>query len=352
MPDETIAATYQRVVELAGVQPELRAVDAAGALGISEAELVEAKMISGAARMLRRTEERGFSPVLEGLQGLGEVMCLTRNDHAVHERYGKFDNVDLGKGMGLVANRTINLRVMMHRWAYGFVIEEEVKSGFRISLQFFDRHGRAVHKVYPTGATDRAGFDRMVAEWVDEQPRKIVVEPPGEPETDRPDGEVDIAALRGDWEGMSDVHHFNGLLKRNAVGRMQALRLVGDDLAREIPSGATTAALEESARRGLSIMIFVGNTGCIQIHTDPVQTIRPMGPWINVLDEKFHLHLRQDRVGHVWVVRKPTDVGHVTSLEAYTDDGELIMLMFGERDEGSHEKDSWRTLVNDLSAGR
>ena len=88
----------------------------------AEAELVEAKQCSGAAKRLRRDDTRGFAALLEGLVGLGEVMCLTRNEHAVHERYGEFDNVNIGKVMGLVLNRTIDLRVFMNRWAFGFVI--------------------------------------------------------------------------------------------------------------------------------------------------------------------------------------------------------------------------------------
>ena len=43
-------------------------------------------------------------------------------------------------------------------------------------------------------------------------------------------------------------------------------------------------------------MCFVGNRGCIQIHSGPIQDIKPMGPWINIFDETFHLHLRLDHV--------------------------------------------------------
>jgi 2-keto-4-pentenoate hydratase/2-oxohepta-3-ene-1,7-dioic acid hydratase in catechol pathway len=46
-------------------------------------------------------------------------------------------------------------------------------------------------------------------------------------------------------------------------------------------------------------------------------TFKPMGPWINILDETFHMHLRTDHIRELWAVRKPTSDGHVTSLEAY-----------------------------------
>ncbi|MBR9863864.1 MAG: hypothetical protein GYB24_10530 [Rhodobacteraceae bacterium] len=115
MLDQTVTETFQSFQNLTQEKGAMRAVDAARALGISEAELVEAKQVGGAAKRLRRDDTRGFAALLEGMVGLGEVMCLTRNAHAVHERYGEFDNVNIGKVMGLVLSRTIDLRIFMNR---------------------------------------------------------------------------------------------------------------------------------------------------------------------------------------------------------------------------------------------
>ena len=98
-------------------------------------------------------------------------------------------------------------------------------------------------------------------------------------------------------------------------------------------------------------MCFVGNRGCIQIHSGPVKEIRPMGPWLNVMDETFHLHLRLDHIREVWAVRKPASEGHVTSLEAYDAAGRLIIQFFGKRNEGAFERDDWRGLVETLPRG-
>jgi putative hemin transport protein len=79
-----------------------------------------------------------------------------------------------------------------------------------------------------------------------------------------------------------------------------------------------------------------------------VQNIKAMGPWINILDETFHLHLRTDHIAEVWTVRKPTKDGHVTSLEAYGADGKMIIQFFGKRHEGEGERDDWRFLAENL----
>jgi len=85
--------------------------------------------------------------------------------------------------------------------------------------------------------------------------------------------------------------------------------------------------------------------GCIQIHTGPVVRIEPRGPWINVLDDGFNLHLRTDLVASAWVVRKPTVDGDVTSVEIYDATGEMMVQFFGERKPGQTERDDWRQLI-------
>ena len=46
--------------------------------------------------------------------------------------------------------------------------------------------------------------------------------------------------------------------------------------------------------------------------------------------------------------RKPTSDGHVTSVEVYDGNRELIIQFFGKRQEGSDERAGWRTAVERL----
>jgi putative hemin transport protein len=97
-------------------------------------------------------------------------------------------------------------------------------------------------------------------------------------------------------------------------------------------------------------MVFVGNRGCIQIHTGPVKTLRAMGPWFNVLDPGFNLHLREDRIASAWVVRKPTADGVITSLELFDREDEMIATLFGKRKPGEAERGAWRGFAESLAA--
>ena len=91
---------------------------------------------------------------------------------------------------------------------------------------------------------------------------------------------------------MTDTHQFFGMLKKLKLSRHQAVRMIGNDYAWQLADESLAALFNHAASGGLPIMCFVGNRGCIQIHSGPVTNIKTMGPWINVLDETFHLHLR------------------------------------------------------------
>jgi putative hemin transport protein len=106
--------------------------------------------------------------------------------------------------------------------------------------------------------------------------------------------------------------------------------------------------MHASVKSGLPIMCFVANDGIVQIHSGPIFNVQSMGPWINIMDPTFHLHLRQDHIAETWAVRKPTTDGHVTSLEAYNAEGEMIIQFFGKRQEGSDERAAWREIMENL----
>lgn len=96
-------------------------------------------------------------------------------------------------------------------------------------------------------------------------------------------------------------------------------------------------------------MIFIGSRGCIQIHTGKVKKLLQTGPWFNVLDPEFNMHLREDAIADVWLVKKPTEDGFVTSLEAFDTAGMLIVQFFGKRKPRIPEREDWRQVIADYA---
>jgi putative hemin transport protein len=313
-------------------------------LGISEAELVAAHCGEGVSRI-----EPRVGAVLNGLTAVGEVMALTRNESAVHEKIGVYDKVSAGEHNAIVLNRDIDLRIFPKAWAHAFAVEKRGEGEVRHSLQFFDAAGEAVHKVHLRPASNLYAFQKLVADLrsANQEPAVDVVALHAQ-HIAVPSEAAGVEDLRSRWSKLTDVHEFFGMLKALKLERRQAVRMVGDDYAWKVDRDAVSALMHHAAAEATPIMCFVGNRGCIQIHSGPIRTIKPMGPWLNVLDETFHLHLRLDHIDEVWGVRKPTRDGFVTSIEAYDANGAIIIQFFGERHEGETERADWRLLAENL----
>ncbi|XAH25192.1 ChuX/HutX family heme-like substrate-binding protein [Xylophilus sp. GW821-FHT01B05] len=328
-----------------------RAKDAAESLGLPEGTAIAAHA-GQHDYPLRAVPLAGpWVELLQALEACGPLMALTRNESTVHEKTGVYRKVSSTGHVGLALGEEIDLRLFFQRWHAGFAVTEPGRDPAAPpaqSLQFFDPHGLAVHKIYLREASDRAAFDAVVARFAQPSAGYVFTAAPA-PVPPQPDSAIDAAGFAEAWAGMRDTHEFFGITRRFGVERQQGFRLVEGRFARRLDNSAIRRLLLLAAADDTPIMVFVGSGGCIQIHTGPVQRIVPMSApgaeWINVLDEGFNLHLREDRIASVWVVEKPTDDGHVTSVEAFDHDGELMAMFFGARKPGQAEREDWRHIV-------
>lgn len=329
--------------ELEKNEPGLRRKEIADKLEIPEAALIDNQC---GVKSIRLNNQ--FKEIIEQLPTLGHIMSLTRNKAAVHERHGIYSNIKINGPMGLVItpDRKIDLRIILTRWAYGFAVAEDTPRGERFSLQFFDKAGVAIQKIFLQKDSDIQAYSNLINNFKKaDQDTEIKFSAIDEEPYYAKDAEVDSDQLREDWKKMTDVHQFFGMLRRYKISREQAFRLTGAPYAEQISPDVLETVLNTAADTQLPIMCFVGNHGNIQIHTGEINNIKVMGPWLNVLDPEFNLHLLQPEITSAWLVRKPTDDGTVTSLEFYDSDGETVAQFFGVRQEGSPENPEWRSLA-------
>lgn len=342
---ETVRPTPEAIRQARADNPKMRERDLAQQLGISEAGLIAAHCGINVVHISPRIET-----FLTKIESLGEVLALTRNESAVHEKIGVYDKPVVGKHASMLLGAQIDMRLFPTSWAHGFAVEKEDGDTVRRSLQFFDAAGEAVHKIHLRPASNLQAYNALVAKLrLDDQPQMLELALLPKPEEKTLEiGELDASGLRDRWTQMKDVHEFFAILRSLKMTRHQAVQVIGQDYAWQLDANALAAMMHHCAQEHIPIMCFVGNRGCIQIHSGPVQSVKAMGPWINILDETFHLHLRTDHIAEVWAVRKPTKDGHVTSLEAYGSEGEMIIQFFGKRHEGAGERSDWRQLIEGL----
>lgn len=321
----------------------LRERDLAARLGIGEAQLLAARAGQGVTRIAASPDR-----VMPLLEGLGELMALTRNESCVIEKTGVFANYQSGAHAAMVVNGEIDLRLFPRHWVHGFAVEKPLADGgIRRSLQFFDAAGDAVFKVFLRDEARLGGWQSAVAALrLEDQSDSVALAPrsPVEGARGRPE---QAEALRAGWESLSDTHQFLQMLRNHKLNRLGAYRIAGAPYARPLDRGAVAALLAQAAEAALPVMVFAGNMGCIGIHTGPVRRLKPMGPWINVLDPRFNLHLRGDHIAEVWHVTKPTRRGDAVSVEAFGSDGLLIVQIFGVLADPEAAA-GWRSMVQAL----
>jgi len=334
---------YQSYLQAKEANPGKYARDLAEIMCISEAELTSLRVGHDAGRM-----DVDARTLLTALEKVGVTKSITRNDYAVHEQMGRYENQHLNGHAGLILNpRELDLRLFLQHWLHIFCMTESHPKGDRHSIQFFDAQGTAVHKVYTTDETDMDAWHALIAQYrsAENPALELVPAVKAEVKTQAASGDID-----SEWRAMTDVHQFFQLLKRHNLSRQQAFKAVGDDLAYRVDNGSLAAILEAARDQQNEIMIFIGNAGCVQIFTGQIKSVRPHGEWINIFNSRFTMHLIESAIAESWVTRKPTKDGFVTSLELFAADGTQIAQLYGQRTEGQPEQNQWREQVAALSS--
>lgn len=340
-PLEDLKAVWARL-QSGTLTGRTRAV--AAEAGASEGQLVAAGVGNGVVRL-----RQDWAGLIAALPAVGEVMCLTRNDHVIHEKHGRFEDVRIGGKMGLVLGSEIDLRLLLSHWHHAFAVSYPTQRGVSRSLQVYDADGTAVLKVFATAATDTAAFNTLATRFdhPDQSPG-MTVQPVPPVDSDRTDTGVDVDGFRARWDAITDVHQFFGLLKDFSLSRHRALEIAGPDRAERLDPGCVRPLFENLRDHSAEIMVFVNSPGCIQIHTGPVATLKEAGGHYNVLDPRFNLHLRDDQVATMWAVRKPSVDGPVVSVEFFDSERRNFMMMFGARREGRAQGADWQQIVANL----
>ncbi|WP_223633507.1 hemin-degrading factor [Rhodobacter sp. TJ_12] len=323
--------------------PKARPRDLARDLGVPEAALCAARIGQGATRI-----DVAPDALIPRLTALGPVMALTRNESCVIEKVGVYDDYRSGAHAALVVNAEIDLRLFPAHWVQGFALEEETAQGVKRSVQIFDAAGDAIHKIHLRDESDAAQWPGLVdalrlpdqnpvLHYAPRKPTEVAKLNPGK-----------LDELRAGWEALEDTHQFLRLCSKLKMNRLGAYRLAGAPFVRPLANQAVEQLLHHAAQQAVPIMVFVGNAGCIEIHTGPIQRVVETGAWINVLDPGFDLHLRRDHIAETYAVVKNTARGPAHSVEFFDAEGGLIAQIFGVLRAGEAAVMGWNSLVADL----
>jgi len=325
--------------------------EAAEQLGVTEAQLLASRCGVGVTRITADWRE-----LIEQLPQLGKVKSQTRNAHAVHIHQGEYSNIDFESFGGKVGavDGTLELRYFLYRWSSAFAVSDSMKDGNEVlSLQFFDKYGTAIQKIYLLPESNLETYHALIEKYKDsDQSTHQTIEPMPSKTITAPDSDIDVESLRQAWAALTHTHDFHPMLKKFKVARQQALRLAGQQWAEPVNISSVHRILKEVSEIKLPIMVFVGNNNALQIYSGKIDNVKSMYGWLNILDDGFHFHLLEEALSTAtaWIVRKPTSEGLVRSLEIFAkdDDDDLMVTFFGKRRPGEVQNPKWAELAEGL----
>ncbi len=339
------------------VEKRLRHREIAKFLKITEAELIDAHVgvsklasMKSSPHLARATRLKNtWFEMLSQFEALGKVLSLTRNEYGVLEKVGIYQPVSMQGDIGLVLGTSIDLRLFYKHWEFGYAFEEGKGEALQRSFQFFDEFGVAVHKVFLMPESDHDYFDELIEKFSDpHQDPGIQIQDQvtlDAPTQQKEPYAFSMETFREDWRELKDTHDFHSLIKRYGLSRLQALQAIGSEFANKLTKDSMRRVFELAKNDLIPLMIFVGNRGAIQIHHGVIHRLVEAKSWFNILDPGFNLHLDINHISNIWLVRKPTQDGIITSMELLDDDGQMVAFVFGERTPGQPEMPGWRQLI-------
>lgn len=316
---DTLKAAWR---ELLSCRPHLRIRDAAATLGVSEAEL----LATGCGDNVIRLQTGDWPALLSGVAALGPVMALTRNAAAVHEKTGEYARPQVHGRLAIVAGRRIDLCLALSDWYCAYAVSEASTDGPRRSLQFFGADGEAVHKIYLNQGANIQAYRDLVERFraADQSARlELPATAPGAPWLN-PQPE-----LPAQWQRWT-------ALWRHAETRQAAACL---------PAGLFRDFVGQLAQALLPIHILTASRAALQVHAGPVQNLRITGPWFNILDPQFNLHLNETAIDHLAIAELAFRHQRFSGLLLRDGAGRTVAALCGEFDEDAGESPPWRDFL-------
>lgn len=291
------------------------------------------------------------------LEGLGKVKCITRNSGAICIQEGFLKNqylngyreINISAEAGLILNPgALDLRIFFKHWVHVFFIEQFRHNQIQKSFQFFSSDGTAMCKIYLTEDSCPENLNVILNKYNSKNQTPVFFKKENNIKNvtavtaETNPKEIDLA-----WRKMKEVHDFYLLMRKYNLERQAIFDMVGDDLAYKVDKDSLYKILSLGKDKGESLAVFIANKGCVQIYTGKIKLLFEKDGWLNFSNEGVRIHVTKE-ISECWVVRKPSEFGFVTSLEVFNLDGEQVIQVYGQRDEGEPERESWRLLINDL----
>ena len=291
-----------------------------------------------------------FAPLMQRLAALGNLTEVTRNPSALLEKDNVSGALYVNNEIELAPAEAMHLRIFYPQWEHGYALEEHdaCNGGKQHSLQFFDRYGNMMHKIVLGENGDIASFRQLVRDHAAAEQLAPHLIHPRESDMEGNDdtlSQIDVDALRAEW---AHTHNHDDFVQRQEAfdqQRLRKLRLAGKAFAYQVANDSARVILQRMTEFGTSIMAQVGNAGIVQAYYGKIKNIRVKDSRLKIMNAGFRMQLREDHIDSIWVAKKPTTDGIITSLELFNRQGTHIASFLSKKSNGQPEPREWREAI-------
>ncbi len=254
-----------------------------------------------------------FMQFLKELYTLGEVVSITGNNHCKVEQKGVYKHISFEGTTGFLNGNEMDLQFFLQQWMFGFAVED----GERLSFQFFDKAGRAVHKIFLTAYSTRSAWYRLMALYKTKE-RKYAA------------------------TGVQDYFYTSkNVVGINTIPPMPEIH----GFVRQVSNTIFENIIEQSMREQIGLKLVVANHGCTQIYNGKIQSMQTTNAFYKLVGNNMNMRIQRMAIADSYIVRMPVKKGIISYVEIFGEDGNRALRIRGGQNADGAESTGWANLV-------
>ena len=247
----------------------VRIRDAAAKLLVSEVELLSTSI----GESVHFINFKDFNTFLNDILSLDKIMLLTRSDYVVHEITVETNNITLDSN-NLIFDKTTSqplLRLNPDDFHYCLSELKEHQGKNLYSFQFFNKCGNSVIKIYLKGKSENV-FEKIISKY----------------KTD-----YDYSIQKNQPHNIKQTYDSNNLSIQYEFGSPPIKESI---MFKEFDGSILRTTMEALAKNSISTQFYGIGPNTIQYYNGIIKNVLDYGPWINVIDKKFNIHILENKI--------------------------------------------------------
>ena len=236
---------------------KLRIRDISNKLNVSEAELLSLSVTDSVSFLSINNFIHFFTYLFSNID---KVMFLIRSDFVVHEKIiNPLDYKIINNSIIHKQNNSLLIKFNTEIFKYSFFEIKRHNNRKLKSFQFFDPNGISVLKIYLKGKKD-VEFENLANQHIFKYDYQI----------------------QKDLISDKNIKNENNKSNENPSYPDSKITLRG--------------LLNGIAKKSIPVNISAFGLECVQHHSDIIKNIIDYGPWLNVMDKNFNIHVLENKI--------------------------------------------------------